>query len=142
MLAKKLMPQSRVNRAVFLWVWVSEMIDDGSLQPLIAHQKWKLWIWGVLLAVAGLGFLMPDRLGAALAIDPSLIDLGAVFISFVALVGASLSIRCPQCGLSLAWYGLSHKDLGGWLSWLLSVGVCPRCGFQSKAESIKQPKRV
>jgi len=108
-------------------------MDNENLPPLIALQKWKLWIWGTFFAIAGLGYLIPDRLASAFAIAPVAINLGSLVITFVAFGGALLSIRCPQCGLSLAWYGLSHKSIGGWLSWLLDVNVCPKCEFPHKS---------
>lgn len=104
-------------------------MTNDKLRPLVTLQKWKLWVWGGLFAVAGLGLLVPDKIAPALGTIPVVINLAAVLMSFIALAGASLSIRCPQCGLSLVWHGVSQKNIGGWLSWLLEVNTCPRCGF-------------
>jgi DNA-directed RNA polymerase subunit RPC12/RpoP len=106
-----------------------DVMNDDKLLPLITSQKWKLWVWGGLLAVAGLGLFTPDRFASVLGTQPIVINCVAVLASFIALAGASLSIRCPQCGLSLVWHGISQKNIGGWLSWLLKVRTCPQCGF-------------
>lgn len=100
----------------------------------IEKKKWKLWVWGILLVVAGLGFVIPDQIATAFETIPIIINLGAILISFVVIVGASLSIRCPQCKLSFVWYALTHKSIGGWLSWLLEVKVCPQCKFSVQEE--------
>lgn len=109
--------------------------------PLIASQKWKLWIWGLFFAIAGLGLLIPDRLAVIFSISPIAINIGAGLIGFLALGGVSLTIRCPQCGLRLAWYSLSHKSISGWLSWLLEVTSCPQCAFSDKITSRNSKNR-
>jgi len=115
------------------------MANDFS-ETLIAKQKWKLWLWGCVLVVAGLGFLFPMKFAQIFAVDPIAINLAALSLTLAALVGASLSIRCPKCGLSLVWHGLSQEKIGEWLSWLLNVRVCPRCGFRGDQEhSVVKP---
>jgi hypothetical protein len=96
---------------------------------LVAPQRWKLWLWAIVLVLSGIGFFATDWLSHALGIHAGLVTVGAIGIGAFVLVGASLSIRCPSCGLSLAWYGLSKQAHHAWLSWLLNAEACPRCGF-------------
>lgn len=96
---------------------------------LIDSQRWKLWLWGSVLAVSGIGIFAPEFCARALGADPAVITVGAIVIGALVLIGASISIRCPACRLSLAWYGLSKQAHHAWLTWLLTVKTCPRCGF-------------
>ena len=100
---------------------------------LIEPQRWKLWLFGFLLAVSGIGFFAPNPVASVVGSSPVMVSLAAVGIGCIVLVGAALSVRCPSCGLSLAWYALSKQAHNAWLSWLLDTKVCPRCGFSHSA---------
>lgn len=106
-------------------------MSDDKLIPLVVPQRWKLWIWGAMLALSGLGALAPDRLAPVLGVVPALMALMADALAVIALAGAAVSIRCPRCGLSLVWHGLTKKSAGAWLSWLLDVDTCPQCGYRT-----------
>lgn len=43
--------------------------------------------------------------------------LGGLFFGLF----ACLSIRCPECRLSWAWYAVTKQNLGEWIPWLVSV---------------------
>lgn len=101
-----------------------------SHPQLVAPQRWKLWFWATGLAIAALGLFCSALVGAALGIDPTLLQIGGTLAGLFVLVGASLSVRCPSCRLSLVWHALSKHSHDRWLSWLLDVNVCPRCGFK------------
>src|SRR3989344_7172998 len=103
-------------------------MNDNYSIPLIATQKWKLWIWAGLIIMAGMGFLFSNQLASIFAINLLAVNIGSILVSFAAIVGASLSIRCPQCGLSLVWHGLSQKNIGEWLLWLPGGSKYPRWG--------------
>ncbi len=106
--------------------------NDEGLMAFAARQNLRLLIWAGLFAISGAGFLLQRQIGVALATDPSVIDLVATLTSFLSLAGASFSIRCPQCKLSLVWHAVTHQGIGEWLAWLLHVKVCPRCGYQCR----------
>jgi hypothetical protein len=106
------------------------MGSTTSRLQLVAPQRWKLWLWGSGLAIAGLGLFFSAQVGTALGIDPTLLQIGGTLAGLFVLVGASLSIRCPSCRLSLVWHAVSKHPHDHWLSWLLDVNVCPRCGFK------------
>jgi hypothetical protein len=40
-----------------------------------------------------------------------------------------LAVRCPRCKARLVWIAAREYPIGGWLSWLLELTSCPRCGF-------------
>ena len=100
---------------------------------LVSHQRWKLWLCGGGVALVTLGFAANTIIGRQIGIEPALVSLAASALGLVVLVAASLLIRCPSCGLSLVWYGVSKQSANAWLSWLLGAEVCPRCGFQHRS---------
>jgi endogenous inhibitor of DNA gyrase (YacG/DUF329 family) len=96
---------------------------------LVTPQRWKLWLWAALFTLSGAGIFVPDLLAAAIGASPVLVLAGAIALVIIVLVGVSLSIRCPACGLKLAWHALSKHAQHRWLAWLLDVRTCPKCGF-------------
>jgi predicted RNA-binding Zn-ribbon protein involved in translation (DUF1610 family) len=104
------------------------MIDD-KLPALVAVHEKKLWLLGGVLAVAGIGFLFTDEIAIGLGVAAVVIQLSALGLTCGSLVMAFLLIRCPNCGLRLVLYALSHRSMGGWLQWLLTEKTCPRCGY-------------
>ena len=103
--------------------------------PLIAPQRWKFQLWAVALCVLLVGMFAPDAVARLAGTGRAEISLAATAFGFLALVGFTLSIRCPSCSLSLAWYALSKQSHGAWLTWLLEVKVCPRCGYSHSSVS-------
>jgi predicted RNA-binding Zn-ribbon protein involved in translation (DUF1610 family) len=79
--------------------------------------------------VCGIGLFVPNQIASVVGLNPVVVTLSAVALGFIVLASASLSVRCPACGLSLAWFALSKQAHHSWLSWLLDAKVCPRCGF-------------
>lgn len=61
--------------------------------------------------------------------------LAGIVIGFTAILGLSLSIRCPQCNLRWFWYGMAkdfHRNIGiGYMS------NCPRCGYPEHKKEVK-----
>lgn len=100
-----------------------------DLPTLVAPQKKKLWLFGGMFAIAGIGFLFTDEIAQVLRVAAVSVRLGTLLLTFGALAAAFLTIRCPNCGLRLVLYAMSHKGVGEWLQWVLSVKTCPRCGL-------------
>jgi hypothetical protein len=94
----------------------------------LARQKKKLWLFGAMFAAAGIGLLFTNEIAQLLGTAAASVRLATLLLTFSALVAAFLTIRCKHCGLSLVLHAMSHKDVGGWLPWLLTVKTCPRCG--------------
>ncbi len=108
---------------------------------LVAAQRWKLWLWAIVISFPVIGMYAPDQLAHALNLEREDVTISGIFVVFFVLAGASMSIRCPACGLSLAWYALSKQAHHAWLSWLLDVAVCPQCGFShSSGKEINHEK--
>lgn len=103
--------------------------NEDDVPALVASQEWKLWLFGGLFAVAGLGFLFTDGIARGFGIDPFAMRIGTLLLTFGTLVAAFLSVRCPHCGLLLVVHAMSHQSVGQWLQWLLTVKKCPRCGL-------------
>jgi hypothetical protein len=108
-------------------------LNSESTVPLVSSQRWKLWLSGVVLAAVATCYLVPQPLAAMFGVSPTLITLSATAAGLALLIGACLSVRCPACGLSLVWHGVSKKAASGWLSWLLDVQTCPRCGHREQS---------
>jgi len=103
--------------------------------PLIAGQRWKFQLGAVALCVLLVGMFAPDAIARLAGTERAAVTLATTAFGFLALVGFALSVRCPSCSLSLAWYALSKQSHGAWLSWLLDVEVCPRCGYSHSSAS-------
>ena len=97
-------------------------LGDDELPTLVEGQKWKLWLSGALLAVAGVGFVLPSSVGGVA------VELGALLLTFVSLGWAIYAVRCRHCGLRLVMHAISNQSIGQWLQWLLTTKRCPRCG--------------
>jgi hypothetical protein len=104
------------------------MNEEETDVPLVASQRWKLWLCAVAVTAIGTCYLAPNLLAAAFGTSPVVVTLAATIAGLGLLIGACLSIRCPSCGLSLAWHGVSRRPASDWLTWLLAVRTCPRCG--------------
>lgn len=107
------------------------MSDEGDV-ALVASQRWKLWLCGVGVAAIGACYLAPAFLAAAFGTSPTVLTLAATAGGLTLLIGTCLSVRCPSCGLSLVWHGVSKKPASNWLVWLLDVRTCPRCGHRER----------
>lgn len=103
-------------------------VAENDLPTLVALHEKKLWLLGGMLAVAGIGYLFTDEIAQALGFAAVAIQLGTLLLTFGALAAAFLTIRCQNCGLRLVLYAMSHRGVGEWLQWLLTVKACPRCG--------------
>jgi DNA-directed RNA polymerase subunit RPC12/RpoP len=107
-------------------------VNENDSPALVASQEWKLWLFGGLVAAAGLGFLFTDEIAGELGADPFVVRLGTLLLTFGTLAAAFLSVRCPHCGLRLVMYAMSRQGIGQWLHWLLTVKKCPRCSLSAQ----------
>lgn len=112
---------------------------DSGLPTLVEWQKWKLWLSGALLAVAAVGFLVPDGIGHVLGVADVAVEFSALLLTFVSLGWAIYSVRCRHCGLRLVTYAMSSQSIGQWLQWLLTAKRCPRCGADHAGSINKGP---
>lgn len=117
-------------------------MNEIDSPALVASQEWKLWLFGGLVAVAGLGFFFTDGIAGGIGVDPFAFRLGTLLLTFGTLVAAFLSVRCPHCGLRLVMYAMSRQSVGQWLHWLLTVRECPRCGLSALSEGRVRPPRT
>jgi hypothetical protein len=99
-----------------------------DLPALIAQQKFRLWLFGGMLGLAGLGLLFTEEIANILSVAALSVRFAALLVTFSALAAAFVAIRCPFCGLKLVFYAMSQKGVGEWLHWLLEVRTCPKCG--------------
>ena len=114
-------------------------LGDSELPTLVEWQKWKLWLSGALLAVAAVGFLVPDGVARVLGIAGVAVELGALLLTFVSLGWAIYAVRCRHCGLRLVMYAMSNQSIGQWLQWLLMAKRCPRCGADHAGHTTPKP---
>lgn len=106
-------------------------MNQKPSSPLVASQRWKLWLSALGLLVAGIAMVAPSWIAALLGIEAMYIILGTSLTGIAVLLGTCAAVRCPACGLPLVGHALSHQAHDVWLAWLISVQVCPRCGFKS-----------
>jgi hypothetical protein len=91
-------------------------------------QAWK-GIAGMLAIFLGTGlvywsvsvFQVADMKLSMLVIGTFLAGTGTVY--------PWLAVRCPSCRDPWLWRAMSRHPHRQWLSWLLSQGSCPKCGF-------------
>ena len=107
---------------------------SSDLPALIAQQKRRLWLFGGMIGLAGLGLLFSEEIANTFGVASVWVRFAALIVTFSALAAAFLTIRCPHCGLRLVFYAMSHKGVGEWLQWLLEVRTCPKCGRPHEAE--------
>lgn len=98
----------------------------------MAPQRWKLWLSAAAVAAVGACYIVPDALATLFGTSPAMLTLAASLAGLVVLIGACLAVRCPACGLSLVWHGVSKKSANDWLAWLLDARTCPRCGHEEQ----------
>ena len=87
-----------------------------------------------LLGLTGLGILFPEEIAGQLGLGVIPFQIANSMVLLILFGSAFLFIRCPNCALRLVPYAMSKKSIGDWLSWLLSVNQCPKCGFSKKRE--------
>lgn len=104
-------------------------------------QRWKLVVGVILLVVGGMALIaMVVVTGSANEViggrDRS--DLIA-WVAFALAAGGAGSvlwlvtaIRCPQCGSRPVWTLISARGSSQWSTRLLSLEVCPTCGFDGE----------
>lgn len=107
-------------------------MSNESYVALVAPQKWKLRLCGVAMAAVSTCYVAASLLADWFGINRTLLTLGATAGFLSVLIGACQSIKCPSCGLSLVWHGVSKKSASNCLVWLLDVRTCPRCGHQQQ----------
>jgi len=57
---------------------------------LVEPQRWKLWLFGSLLVVSGIGLFALNPVASVFGFSPVLVNLAAVAIGCIVLVGAAL----------------------------------------------------
>ena len=95
---------------------------------LIWPQRWKLYVGFAGFALGGIAMFLDAQVATALSLSRYIPTVLGTLIGIVAFAWLFLTLRCAQCGLRLFWHAVSSKTMGGWLSWLLAVEKCPRCG--------------
>ena len=97
--------------------------------PLLARQRGRLGLLGIVLAAAGCLMFAPAWAERVTRLSQDAITLGALLLGLVAFTSAIRLLRCPSCGHSLFWHAVSKNPAGQWLHWLLDVTTCPVCGY-------------
>lgn len=100
-------------------------MDDDSLPPLVRLKGWKVSIVGLAVEAVAVAAFIPGLLERL----PVAVQLTGITIALVVLVAACSSVRCPSCRLRLVQHAMSKRTVHEWLSWLLAVRACPRCGY-------------
>lgn len=99
---------------------------------LATGQAWKL-IVGVVLLLAGT-FVMWFGLQRLSEPDGLLATFAGLGASLVAIATTPLLVRCPTCRARWVWMAVSKQDHRRWVTWLLLLRTCPRCGYDPRAQ--------
>ena len=93
-------------------------------------QSWKIGVFLVMMAAAGLGFViffillssktLSDETLALLGIMPTIIGSSSMVWFF-------LSIRCRACGRRPAWTLVNNSAVSDWWIRLIQSAECPIC---------------
>ena len=92
-----------------------------------------------MILVNAPGLRLPYRMGLALQIIGGVVIVAGFTKGALVAVGlvlwaagflyAILGIKCPSCGLKLAWYAYSERPAMQGPRWLAQVDKCPQCGW-------------
>jgi len=58
------------------------------------------------------------------------VNIAAVVLISVGLIGLTSFVKCSSCGLKLMVYSMRNNSFTDWLSWVLEVKECPSCKHQ------------
>jgi hypothetical protein len=104
---------------------------DSSTWLSATSQRWKIAIFGVLMAISGalLVTLVLAENDVALASRFSIVKLGLGQVAFAMLAFTWLlrSVRCPVCRRSFAWAFISRGDHATWWLRMSAAASCPWC---------------
>ena len=117
-------------------------MNQSPASPLVGPQMWKLWLSLAGLVAAGLGLYAPRFLGGTLGADPALVSVMSVVAGLGVFIAAWVSVRCPECRLSLVGHALSNQSHTAWLAWLITVQECPRCQYSSPRKNGDQENAI
>lgn len=105
---------------------------EESFVTLVKPRRWKLWLCALAVAALGACYVWPTALATFFDTNSTMLKIASSPAGLIVLVGACLMIQCRACGLSLVWHGMSTKPANDWLTWLLDVQTCPRCGHEEQ----------
>jgi hypothetical protein len=88
---------------------------------LVKRQRWKLWLCALAVAAVGACCMWATPVATLFGMNSTILELAASLAGLIVLVGGCLAVRCPACGLSLVWHGISTQPANDWLAWLLDV---------------------
>ena len=104
-------------------------MNQPPAAPLIGPQMWKLRGYFAGALAAGLGLYAPTFLGHALGVNPALVSVVSVVAGLGVFMASWVSVRCPECRLSVVGHALPNQSHTAWLAWLITVRECPRCRY-------------
>ena len=96
-------------------------------KALISGQIKKYVFWLMLLLIYAFVFMLSTHLANFFTVDRALVEAIGLAFFVASIAGASLTIKCPFCGLKLFLYAAKNKGAGEWFAWLINVDKCPKC---------------
>ena len=92
-------------------------------------QTWKFKTMFFVLVLSGVSMLYGQmNIDTLSNVSYSYFVAGGAFIGILSFIIASLSVKCPNCGLRWFWAAVSTRNNKEWLIWLNSLSSCPKCG--------------
>jgi hypothetical protein len=105
------------------------MTQEPISNSLFSSQSYKIKFLSILAAISFICLFFPNEIAGICGLDKTTVSLLATASGLIIFICFCLTIRCPSCKLKLVFYALTNKKSNIWLSWLLDLKVCPKCGF-------------
>lgn len=117
-------------------VATGEGMKDSLLRA--SEQHWKLLLAVLFVPALGLTAVFAALIAGSPAFSPqmAMVAVGGIVLSVLSYVWGLLFIRCPRCRVKLLWLAFTEQTVQGWLSWLLDLEQCPKCGCDGGAAGI------
>lgn len=91
----------------------------------VSGQLWKVWLFVALEVLSGFWLL---RSVTADEIDHPQILIATAFV-LGSFAWFTWSVKCPNCRLKIIWSGVRRNNVSNWLSDIIEMERCPRCGW-------------
>lgn len=105
------------------------MTENSTSWLSATGQRWKLVVFGVLMAINAtqvLGLVVSLHRGSADDVI-AMFGMGTAATIVLAIAWFGLSIKCPACGGRAGWFVITRGNISSWLGQLVTSNRCLMC---------------